>query len=51
MTIYDLEYERAVRSSRKTLEFIREQIKDIEDTLTSIDWAKEDGETIERPNP
>ena len=51
MTIYDLEYERAIRSNRKALEFIRKQIKAIEDTLASIDWDKEDGETIERPMP
>ena len=51
MTLYDLEYERAIRSHRKALALIREQIKAIEDTLTSIDWAKEDGETIERPMP
>ena len=51
MTIYDLEYERAIRSNRKALALIRKQIKAIEDILASIDWAKEDGETIERPMP
>ena len=51
MTIYDLEYERAIRTARKEMGLIRWRIKAIEDILASIDWAKEDGEAIERPMP
>ena len=51
MTLYDLEYERAIRAARKEMGLIRWRIKAIEDILASIDWEKEAGEPIERSMP